>query len=618
MLKGDLATTPFAAVITDLATSAAVGCLHVEGPDGDEALVYFKTGVIYSAYLPGRRPQLGARLISSGALAPEALEEALEAQATELQGWRLGELLVHLGFVEAEVVTSFGVEQVRDACFEMSRWDSGKWKFRKSEKTREDIAAPVEVAGILDEILRRELEWAILLDVIRSTESVPILGAGGLASAEMALDQDEWALLCKVDGERNIHQLARDCGFTDFEAGQIVSSLVTAGLLEIDVPAADSDAADADESPLAPRSAAARLIAAFAGGGDDAEATVADDVDLGSDGDDADVAMPSYLNSLVMPLLAESTESADESAVGSELMRLLASRDDSDVIDDVLVEDITATPESDEPEAVPAGYTSYALPPIDPDAFADEPSADPDASLPRYSVGFSGRDNFDKSLSAVSEALSALLGSQPADALSIFNAEYLPSAETDEEERARIMRDAAAAEMSAAHEEMQEQRRRFDEARVRAEEAANEEAAAEQVRRTAERDAEAAEARISAEEAAYIAAEEYHRLATEQEARIEAEEEAARIAAADEAARTAAAFLDLEEAAPPPAPSPTAAPVLTDTASLMRELSSLGFDDEPAPVPIPNRSSTPAGASARSSAAQTDKGKKRKGLFGRG
>ena len=803
MLKGDLATTPFGAVISDLATSSAIGCLHVEGPDGDEALVYLKSGAIYSTYLPGRRPQLGARLISSGALAPEALEEALEAQSTELQGWRLGELLVHLGFVEASVVESFGIEQVRDACFELSRWTSGKWKFRKNEKTREDIAAACEVVAILDEILRREQEWAILVDVIRGTDSVPLLGAGGLASAEMALDQDEWALLCKVDGERNIHQLARDCGFTDFEAGQIVSSLVMTGLLEIDtLAAADTEDGEGAEvaAPLPPRSAAARLMAAFGGGDPD----VSDDTDFGlgtrdeGDGDDAELVMPSYLNSLVMPLVADDAESVDESSIGSELARLLAARDDVDVLDDVMIEEITTSsegaapteatdpdPDDPDPDDPEQAYTSYALPPHDPTAFADEPYADPDASLPRYSVGFSQRDDLDESLSAVSEALSALLGDQPAiEALSVFNAEFQLADESPEDQRARVIREAAAAEMSAAHAEMEEQRRRFDDARKRAEETARADAEAEQAVLTAERLAtedaarlvaeeearvaaedaritaeeqarmaaeeqarEVAEeaarvateqedarvaaeeaaslaaeeaARIAAEEAARIAAEtaaraaaeeaerenaeherqvaaeeaarvaaqeeaarhaqqqeadereaedaaaaaeeaarvaadevaraaqeqEVGRLATEEAARLVEEEEAARVAAEHEAARVAAAeetaraaaaeeaarvaaelaaadaLLDLQQFTPPPMPpappAPAAAPVMTDTASLMRELSSLGFDDEPAPTPAPSRPNTSVGASARQSAAQADKGKKRKGLFGRG
>src|SRR6185437_13924166 len=114
MLKGDLASTPLAPLLVQLAEEAATGCLHTSDGAGDEALIFYKLGLVYAVSVPGRRPQLGAKLISSGALAPEALADALEAQRTELQGWRLGELLVHLGFVEQDVVEAFVQEQVRD------------------------------------------------------------------------------------------------------------------------------------------------------------------------------------------------------------------------------------------------------------------------------------------------------------------------------------------------------------------------------------------------------------------------------------------------------------------------------------------------------------------------
>ncbi len=685
MLKGDLASTPFSAVITDLAASDAGGCLHIESPDGDEALVYFKSGAIYSTHLPGRRPQLGARLISSGALAPEALEEALEAQATELQGWRLGELLVHLGFVEHEVVEAFGIEQVRDACFEISRWPAGKWKFRKNEKTREDVAGVSDVPGLLEETARREQEWTALADVIGRIDSIPVLGAGGLASAEMALNQEEWALLCKVDGERNVHQLARDCGFTDFEAGQIVSSLVASGLLEIDGVEDEEDEEDAEDDvadvvPIDTRSAASRLMQAFGGeqdmtetdiSGADLEQPQIEDAgffaaeqvteeDLGAEPAEQ---VPAYSSSLVMPLVgSEQSWDDDPSGVDSEISRLLS--------------------------ADAGGYTAYSPPAVTAGVVFDEPEyADPEALLPRYSLGFERRDSFDESLSRVSEALSALLGAQGEEPAEEQYTQHLVdlSVDDEEDERALRIRAAAAAELAAAHAEMEEQRRRFDEARRKAEEQAR--AEAEQAQREAEAEAarivaEQEAARVAAEEeaarivaeqeaarvaaeaeAAHIAAEEEAarvaaeeeegaarvaaeeeaaraaaeeeaaRIATEAEAeaaRIAAEEEAARVAAEQEAARraaeeaAAAALLEeMEQNVPPPPPPPIQAPehapaqAMTDTASLMRELSSLGFDDEPS-TPAPTRPSTPVGASARGSAPASDKGKKRKGLFGRG
>ena len=87
-------------VLVELGEKRATGCLTVTDPAGEQAEVYFKDGSIYSVFVPGRRAQLGARLIASGDLSPEALASALDVQTNELQGWRLGELLVHLGYVE--------------------------------------------------------------------------------------------------------------------------------------------------------------------------------------------------------------------------------------------------------------------------------------------------------------------------------------------------------------------------------------------------------------------------------------------------------------------------------------------------------------------------------------
>ena len=42
-------------------------------------------------------------------------------------------------------------------------------------------------------------------------------------------------MLCKVDGERSVADLAADCGFTVFEAGHIIAALVKAGLVDMDV-----------------------------------------------------------------------------------------------------------------------------------------------------------------------------------------------------------------------------------------------------------------------------------------------------------------------------------------------------------------------------------------------
>src|SRR5438067_2488051 len=234
MLKGDLASTPLAPLLLHLAEDDATGCLHISDVEGDEALIYFKGGLVYAVSVPGRRPQLGAKLVSSGALAPEALADALEAQRSELQGWRLGELLVHLGYVDQPVVEAFVKEQVHDALWDLIKWTEGRWRFRKSEKTREDVAPPMLVADLLTQLRERGAEWESISAVVHGPTAVPVLSAGGGGAPETTLDADAWSMLCKIDGERSVAELARDCGYTLFEAGQVLVSLVQAGLVDIE------------------------------------------------------------------------------------------------------------------------------------------------------------------------------------------------------------------------------------------------------------------------------------------------------------------------------------------------------------------------------------------------
>jgi hypothetical protein len=577
VLKGDVGATPLSDVLNSLAADGVTGCLHIDDGAGDEALVYFKDGLVYSAYVPGRRPQLGARLISSGALAPEALAEALDAQTNELQGWRLGELLVHLGYVERPVVEAFVLEQLREACFDLSRWTSGRFRFRKNEKTREDVGSHAAVADLLAEVDRRRGAWDVITEVVHGPGAVPVLSGGGISSAEMTLDQDQWALLCKVDGERTIAELARDCGFTTFEAGQIVYALVSAGLLDVEeVFEESSDAPEPEQDMRSAVSAIASVLAA------PDEVTPAQRIS----------------SALIVPLVppVSSEPEVEPEEPPSEVARLLsASAPDPET---ALPQDLRS--ELASLTAAIADLPSLALPaepeyPTMPDEPVDEPVVEAVAEpvveavaepvveepapepAPTPAPVVDEDDPFGDSLARVSEALSALLG-DALPAVSLPEATKVPEPTPEEIEAARReaealerSRAAAAAELAEAHamaeaarapgrlrfgrkskvEERQEAERRAAE-QAAADEAARAEAARAEAERVAAEQAAAEEAarveaeRVAAEEAAHVEAE---RVAAEEAAGVEAERVAAEQAAAEEAARAEADRLAAEQAA---------------------------------------------------------------------
>jgi DNA segregation ATPase FtsK/SpoIIIE-like protein len=522
MLKGDLSTTPLAPLLIDLARVSATGSLIIVSDDGEEAQLYLKAGLVYAVQVPGARPQLGSKLVSSGALAPEALADALEAQRTELQGWRLGELLVHLGYVEQTVVEAFVKEQVNDAMWDLMRWHNGRWRFRKNMKTREDVAPPMEVVDLLSVLRERGYEWETISSVVHGPSAVPTLSAGGVANPETVLDPEAWSMLCKIDGERSVADLARDCGYTLFEAGHVIVSLVHAGLVDIEE--------DVDVSGQTPYGAST-LSAAWNDNTESAEGGRAwqDDSATMDPSDDAEGDALSRLARLVTEVASGHAAAEFDDPRAPTPNRTLA-------------EPWTRGVEPDESFAVALAKVSSAL--IDVLGPADPATADPfdlprDLRRPRkhstpdappVDPEWERRAKLRSAAAAELAAAHALAEAlRPSDAHHVALAEAEPES-SDPDAVVGLDEDDQAAEIAAEEEA----------ARVAAEEEAARVAAEEEVARLA---AEEEAARLAAEEeAARVAAEEEAaRLAAEEEAtRIAAEEEAARLAAEEEAARLAA------------------------------------------------------------------------------
>ncbi len=729
MLKGDLAATPLAEVLRQLADGAATGCVNLADPAGETAKVYLRGGRVYAVVAPGNRPALGSRLVSSGALGPEALAEALEAQRTELQGWRLGELLVHLGYVDQPVVEDFVNEQVRGSLSDLLPWGSGTWKFRVNEKTREDVAPPVPVDQLLAEISERQATWASLLDVLHGPDAVPLLSAAGSSDAELEIDPDAWSLLCKVDGSRTLTDLARECGFTLYEAGRVVHGLVGAGLLQVEEPAGGSYEEEPAAEAFVPADVASRLVSAFSG------RTSVPSQGGSPDLERADEVLPAEARSLVVPpdeqevdgsitrvsaalaaLLGPATANDDVFSAPmhrppvdpvapvavdpkkAERLRREAARRAADAEELATAQaDLEAARSADDARRaadLPDGHVAevvdlgaarvaaerVAAEQAEAERVAAQAEAEPLAAeqAERLAAEAAEQERL-AAEQAEADRLAAEAAEQERLAAEQAEAERI-AAEQGEAERLeaerleaeRLAAEQAEAERAAAEQaeaerlaaEAAEQERlaaeqaecerlaaeQADVERLAAEAAEQERIAAEQAEaeRLAAEQAEAERIAAEAAEQARLAAEqaEAERLAAEaaEQERLAAEAAAAELASfvddepmsqidsREDAEAQAAAFAELSASASLDVPEPVVAAAApddeeaypddepmpsyahdTDTASLLRELSSLGLDDD-APAAQPTRPARPPAPRAAPASAQ----KKRKGLFGRG
>lgn len=239
-LRGDLADASPAELLSSFADQHASGCLAIERatrpPGGDpaadtSATLHLRNGSVYAATLAGGTFLVGTRLVTSHALAAAALAEALEAQRSDLAGWRLGEILVQLGHIHADIVEKISIEQVLEIATEVSTWRNGSWKFRSGERTRALLAHPLSAADLLRAVQARSAEWRELLPtvggrhapLVRTSATVPLSSSRELVGMLRAADE--------LSGEGGLEACSHTAGVSLLEGARLVVAARAAGLL---------------------------------------------------------------------------------------------------------------------------------------------------------------------------------------------------------------------------------------------------------------------------------------------------------------------------------------------------------------------------------------------------
>ena len=247
-VRGDLGGIGVPRLFRAIADERRTGRLVLESASGgQEGHIYFRRGDAYHARLVGSGIQLGTRLVSAGYLADQDVEGALAIQKSEGGRRRLGEILIEDGMVPRQAIEKIVRQQIEDTIFEILRWEGGTFQFEPDVLSDEDIGLQVSVENLVMEGARRFREWHQITRRIPTLEAVPRFAEEEGAAIEVALTPEEWSLVSKVDGTSTVVELARQCGFTELEAARCVFGLVTAGLLEVELPEGVELPADDDE-----------------------------------------------------------------------------------------------------------------------------------------------------------------------------------------------------------------------------------------------------------------------------------------------------------------------------------------------------------------------------------
>jgi Domain of unknown function (DUF4388) len=221
-----------AAELTALAGRAATGQLTVG--DGQLSIhILLRDGRVCTIEPSTARPALGMRLVSGGCVSLTHLGAALSMQQQHPH-MRLGDVLVRMGLVQRQEVEAVAWEQMCDDMAAMLRWKDPVTGFEDLGPDAVPAPGPT-VEALLTAAAGRDQRWQEIVRQIGGADTVPSLSDDMMGAKDRALRPTDWAVLCRVDGQRSLRSIASQAGFTTFEAASILLGLIAGGLVTVPV-----------------------------------------------------------------------------------------------------------------------------------------------------------------------------------------------------------------------------------------------------------------------------------------------------------------------------------------------------------------------------------------------
>lgn len=120
-----------------------------------------------------------------------------------------------------------------DAIFTLIAWNEGSFIFEEGTINVQRTITR-SVTSLLMDAARRIDEWKLLRKKIESIDSIPYFTEIDRSERrKISLSTLEWLIVSKIDGNKTIDQISRECGINIFDTSKIIFGMITAGLLKL-------------------------------------------------------------------------------------------------------------------------------------------------------------------------------------------------------------------------------------------------------------------------------------------------------------------------------------------------------------------------------------------------
>jgi len=231
VFRGQLASSPLAEMLATIHRRGVPGVLQVSR-DGARASVYFEGGDVAFATSSEFGESLADCLVRKGHIT-QAQHQVAERELERSTGVRLGEILIQMGYIEADELAAVVREQVQQVLRGLFNWEDGEVVFRvgrfrepgmhevKMSTPRMILAGCKQIAegrqvterlGGRQTVLQRP-EWPPHLEGFR-------------------LEMGEQQLLDLVDGKRSLYQLCDEGPMGHGLNARVLYALWALGIVE--------------------------------------------------------------------------------------------------------------------------------------------------------------------------------------------------------------------------------------------------------------------------------------------------------------------------------------------------------------------------------------------------
>jgi hypothetical protein len=204
----------------------------------DEVFIYFNEGAVIYAMGTQREARLGYLLKKRGLISAEKLKSCLASAKEKKQA--LGKYLLENGDITLDELNGLLAKQTEVILFNLFKWEKGDFEYKDTQVNLEGLVnVKINVLKIILEASRRIDEMSIFNKQIPNDSLIFSISEPKIDQEEIKLNSAELKMLTIIDGEKNVADIFKGCGYDtfatsdQFTAYKTLHSLISSGLVEI-------------------------------------------------------------------------------------------------------------------------------------------------------------------------------------------------------------------------------------------------------------------------------------------------------------------------------------------------------------------------------------------------